>query len=381
MSDTPPPRRPAPTPDQAAVLPRRPAPPAGGPEPDRPAAGAARHHVRRLAVTGRELARRRIAALLRGDPDRLVADALRRSRLTVNFHPDRVTAHGCTVAEGLLADGRYRNQFCTGISNGGLTAYPGGDRDRWEQRMFDDAYQRPGVTADDRPVYGGLDLAGHTDGASPRFGSCYLQLRADVLSRATFCHGDSVTEPTVVGTADVFEPILAAVLTDVDTTGTALGVTADDPVAWWGRLASAMQPGPGRCLDDYVEAQLHGGLDLRRDVAVVVADPSLRGTGSGDVLTELTARYGLTLRWHTGFSLAPAAVPDDLRGPVAPALAAHLADRYAVATLDAAVLGRAAAAVVAAPGQWSDFGDTAQVLQQLKYLWHILVLRGGPYPR
>jgi hypothetical protein len=381
MSDTPLPRRPAPLPDNAAVLPRRAAGPPAGPQPDRPAAGAARHHVRRLAVTGREQARRRIAALLRGDPDRLVADALRRSRLTVNFHPDRVCADGRTVAERLLAEGRYLSQFSTGISNGGLTAYPGGDRDRWEQRMFDGAYQRPGVAAADRPAYGALDLAGHADGASPRFGSCYLQLRADVLSRATFCHGDSVTEPTVVGTADVFEPVLAALLTDVDSTGTALGVTAADPVAWWGRLASAMQPGPGRCLDDYVEAQLHGGLDLRRDVAVVVADPSLRGTGSGDVLTELTARYALTLRWHTGFSLACTDVPDDLRGPVAPQLAAHLCDRYDVATLDAALLGRAAAAAVAAPGEWADVGDTAEVLQQLKYLWHILVLRGGPYRR
>ena len=55
----------------------------------------------------------------------------------------------------------------------------------------------------DRPVYGGLNLAGYVDGASPRFGSCYLELRAAASARATFSHGDSVTEPSVVGTADM----------------------------------------------------------------------------------------------------------------------------------------------------------------------------------
>ena len=60
--------------------------------------------------------------------------------ITVSFHPDRLLADGRTVAESLVADGRYRSQFETGISNGGLTAFPGGDRDVWEQRMFAGAY-------------------------------------------------------------------------------------------------------------------------------------------------------------------------------------------------------------------------------------------------
>ena len=61
-------------------------------------------------------------------------------RITVSFHPDRLLADGRTVAEHLVTDGRYRSQFETGISNGGLTAHPGGDRERWEQRMFAGAY-------------------------------------------------------------------------------------------------------------------------------------------------------------------------------------------------------------------------------------------------
>ncbi|MET8090671.1 DUF3626 domain-containing protein [Micromonospora sp. NPDC005220] len=67
----------------------------------------------------------------------LLAAVVRGGQLTVNFHPDRLCVDGRTVAAALFEDGVYRSQFVTGISNGGLTAYPGGDRDRWEQRMFE----------------------------------------------------------------------------------------------------------------------------------------------------------------------------------------------------------------------------------------------------
>ncbi|KAB2593078.1 DUF3626 domain-containing protein [Streptomyces arboris] len=56
-------------------------------------------------------------------------------RVTLNFHPDRTVA-GRPVLERLGEDGLYVSQFVTGTSNGGLTAHPGGDRWRWESRMF-----------------------------------------------------------------------------------------------------------------------------------------------------------------------------------------------------------------------------------------------------
>ena len=46
--------------------------------------------------------------------------------------------------------------------------------------------------------------------------------------------------------------------------------------------------------------------------------------------------------------------------------------------IDAALVGRAAASVVRSAQEWAWFGQAAEVLQQLKYLWHILVLRGHP---
>ena len=69
------------------------------------------------------------------------------ARVTLNFHPDRVMSDGRTVAEALRDEGIYRSQFETGISNGGLTAFPGGDRDEWERRLFDGAYHAPSTAA------------------------------------------------------------------------------------------------------------------------------------------------------------------------------------------------------------------------------------------
>jgi hypothetical protein len=90
----------------------------------------------------------------------------------------------------------------------------------------------------------------------------------------------------------------------------------------------------------------------------VVADPSFTGTPTAAHLAAVAP-----LRFHPGFVLPAAEFPDDLRGPEAAALARTLGPEL----IDAAVLGRAARTV-----------GSAEVRQLLKYLWHILVLRGRP---
>ncbi|MEU8816897.1 DUF3626 domain-containing protein [Actinoplanes sp. NPDC048796] len=285
--------------------------------------------------------------------------------ITVSFHPDRLLAGGATVAECLAAEGVYRSQFETGISNGGLTAYPGGDRERWEHRMFGGAYT--GTAG--RPIYGGLNLAGYPDGASPRFGSCHLVLAEEVSSRATFSHGDSASEPAVVGTATTFRGVWESLLSEVARTGQALNVPASSP-AEWVRALGVPRTAAGRAMNDYVEAQIHGGVTVAADVTAVVVDPSFRGT---PVQAQLGA-LGPPLRWSPGFRLAAADFPAGLRGSEVPALAAAVAAYFGRDVLDAEVVGRAARE----PSVWSSFGDRAEVLQLLKYVWHILVLRGEP---
>jgi len=296
--------------------------------------------------------RRALAYVRELFPDPAPAGVLERAAITVNFHPYRVVADGRTVAQCLAADGVYRNQFETGISNGGIGEF----RDRWEQRMFPGCYTgRSG-----RPVYGALNLAGFADGASPRFGSCHLVLRPAVLARATFSHGDSYTEPAVMGTAASFGAVWQALLDEVASTGRALNLPAASPAGWVAALGEP-RTAAGRALDDYVEAQIHGGLTLAEDVAAVVVDPSFRGTPYESLLRAI----GVPVRWSPGFELPAAEFPAELRGPEVPPLAARIAARYGRPVLDAEVIGRAA-------------GEPDAPLQLIKYLWHILVILGRP---
>jgi Protein of unknown function (DUF3626) len=126
--------------------------------------------VRRHARDCRTEARRRIDDVLRRarvacDVDALLDALAAGDGLALNFHPDRIAADGRTVAEAMLEDGVYRSQFETMISNGGLTAFPGGDRDRWEERLFGGVYQRAGVRAEavsSRVRLRGLESPGST---------------------------------------------------------------------------------------------------------------------------------------------------------------------------------------------------------------------------
>src|ERR1700677_2630915 len=184
-----------------------------------------------------ERALRHVAALSAGSP----VDA--RLRVTLNFHPDR-PARDQPILLQLAADGCYRSQFVTGTSNGGLTAYPGGDRWRWESRMFGGAYDQ--APPADRPVYGALNFRRKPAGAAPRFGSAYFRLTAETLARSTFCYPDSFLEPSDFGVASAMALI---------------------------ELAEADRQEP---LDDYIEAQVHGPVRLSADVEALVLDPSYR---------------------------------------------------------------------------------------------------------
>ena len=168
---------------------------------------------------------------------RALAAILDVAPIDVSFHPDRPTSQGETVTTGLLATGEYKSQFETGISNGGLTAYAGGSRDLWEERLFAGAYQKPGVAATERPKYGALNLMNYWDGACPRFGSCYFRLKPVVAQRCTFAYGDSSNHPKETAVADYFDVVLSRLLSDVFYKHAALGSEFLEPVEYLQYLA------------------------------------------------------------------------------------------------------------------------------------------------
>ncbi|MBC7277757.1 DUF3626 domain-containing protein [Nocardioides sp.] len=243
-------------------------------------------------------------------------------RVTLQFHPDWPHAGGLVI-ESLARDGRYRSQFETRTSNGGLTAYPGGDRWRWESRLFGGRYDQ--APAAERPVYGAWNRRDDPYGGAIRFGSAHLRLRSDVAERCTFCFPDSVFEPTDHGGPEML-PHLSA--------------TAD---------ASGFDD-----LDECVEAHVHGGVAIARDVEAVVLDPCFRGTKVESAASELDC----AVEWHPGFRVATDGLDPGYRGQEYVDLARSLGD---VLTPD--LLGAAARS-----------GDHDP--QSVKRVWHYLARFG-----
>lgn len=187
-------------------------------------------------------------------------------RVTVNFHPARVH-RGVPLLRCLVEDGEYRSQFETGTGNGGISAFPGGDRWHWETRLFGGAYDT--APASERPKVGALNFRGRVTGAAPRFGSAHLRLRPDISLRSTFCYPDSCFDPSDFGTASRMRLIELATAETRDR------------------------------LDDYIEAHVHGPLRLATDVEAIVLDPCFRETE----VEALARLLPCALEWHPGFRL------------------------------------------------------------------------------
>ncbi len=273
-------------------------------------------------MTPQERALGHVAGLASGPP---VDPAL---RVTMNFHPDRLL-RGRPILAALGQDGVYSSQFVTGTSNGGLTAHPGGDRWRWESRIFGGAYDdAPGA---ERPVYGALNFRRKEVGGSPRFGSAHFRLVASTVARTTFCYPDSHLEPSDFGVADRMGLIDLALADDQD------------------------------ALDDYIEAQVHGPVRLDTHVEALVLDPCYRGTS-----VEAAARgLGCPVEWHRGFRLTVEELRrhPEYRGQEF----VDLGTRLAVdGVLDPRIIGDAARTESHDP-------------QSVKKVWHYLARFGTPW--
>ncbi|KAE9364105.1 hypothetical protein N431DRAFT_432193 [Stipitochalara longipes BDJ] len=307
--------------------------------------------------------------------DLAITSIRQHASVVLHFHPDRPVGLR-TVAKGLLEDGIYKSQFETGISNGSVSAHLGGDRDEWERLLFNGAYN--GVEAIHRPKYGALDLMRNSDGPAPRFGSCFFVLKPEVSTRSTFTFGGSQADPKYRGTLNELHAILSASFQECFTHDFALGVSNIRPSQLMERILnlgvpSQVQVSPSRNLDHFVEAQVHGDITLDHDILELVADPSFRNCDIGQDLEAMSIRYNFPLRWHQGFHMQATNVPMDFRGPSMPFLALRVA-RDGV--IDAKAIGTGARELSRDQNAWKERGTHAEVLQELKLLWHVLVRFG-----
>ncbi len=347
--------------------------------------------IQASAARGRSRARDNIRSILQraGLPDSLYDDALMairsHARVGLHFHPERLSRTGRSVAESLLENGVYRNQFETGLSGGSPTAFPGGERDLWESRLFGGAYQGADSAPSSRPKYGALEVMYHPDGPAPRFGSCYFLLRPEVSQRSTFTFGGSHEEgaPERTGTLDMLEPVLAPLLAQVAQGWGALGVGDLTVAGLLDQLAHGLskpfrdpQNRPlGRALDSFIEAQVHGEIHLGADVERCVADPVFRDHPVGETLAAISKAYGIPLSWHPGFTLAVDKVPEVFRECSLRPLAERIAGR---GILDAAKIGAMANTVELQPEAWQGWAPYELILTQFRRLWHLVVFCGEP---
>jgi Protein of unknown function (DUF3626) len=321
------------------------------------------------------------------------------ARVVIHFHPDRIGPKRMTVAQALLDDGLYRNQFQTRLSSGGLSAFPGGERDTWERTLFGGAYHESGAAYSERPKYGALELVRYADGPIPRFGSCYFVLRTRVSCRIsfTFMGSEDPRASQRLGIIDRMDGVLSALFGEIVEGGIAtppwppfrvptLGVPKLTVPRLLDLLCDLQEPRsdpalgrPGRVLDTGIEAQVHGPVSMKEDIELLVADPAFAGTATGATLRQLATKYRFPLKWHCGFQLAVHDVPNDFRGPEMPRLARRIAGSDGM--LNAAVIGAAEASLREHPECWEDWGSLAESIQHLKQLWHVLVNFGSPYSR
>ncbi len=335
-------------------------------------------HVATVAERDQQRAAERLGPL--GVDDQAALRAIEglqnRARLTLNFHPDRRDSQGRTVAAGLLADGRYRSQFETGISSGGRTAVPGGPRVRWETELFGGAYDAAEGATPVRPAYGALDPFGDPLGGAPRFGSAFLVLRSSCLARATFCMGDSHLGPRDVGTADQMMSVLAGAVEDcADGNGFGRRLSVE---RFLSELTVSESRASARELDRYIEAQIHGPIDMAADVAAIHLDPSFAGTDVHRDLRAAAERYGVDLIWSEGSEVSASVIPDDFRGPEVALLARNMAGEAGI--IDPAAIGRALAdEPFTSPSLDGDPEDSA--LQRYKKVWHCCLKFGVPAPQ
>ncbi|MBD7963910.1 DUF3626 domain-containing protein [Fictibacillus norfolkensis] len=349
-------------------------------------------YVERYAAQHKEDAQATIQHLLRmsnitnDEYQKAVHKLKEHARIALHFHPDRPNSSMNCIAEALLNDGIYKSQFETLLSNGSVSAYPGGLRDRWENQLFGGAYQTKGTTLNERAKYGALNIMKHSDGPAPRFGSCYFLLKPEVSKRATFTYLDSHQNPREKGTFGEFDMIISALFEEIFTRDYALGEPNLMVSSLIQHLVQQIEmpfEDPAekqvyRNLNHYIEAQVHGDLLLKKDAEILVADPSFIGTKVGDTLTSLCAKYDIKLYYHSGFQLSVHQVPSDFRGREMPSLAKRIAKNQLI---DAHLIGEAVMDLTRNPVAWSDRGTQKEILQELKLLWHVLVKYGKPYSK
>ena len=329
----------------------------------------------------KELSQILAAASVNADIDLLASKLLYDCDVTINFHPDRFSNNGKLIIKNLLIDGEYHNQHKTGTSNGGL----GGNRDSWENRLFQGAYHDGVTEMVDRPKYGALNIYNYIDGATARFGSCFFTVKPHVVERCTFAFGDSSTDPDVMGTSKQFCGILKALLQRVSNTGKLVekeDFTIQKAVDYILSMQKDCMNGMGRVLDNIcLETHIHGKLSLFNDVESLYIDEFYIPTEIYPMVKDIAERYDIKLYYIPKRQFNISKIDDEewiWKGvPMTRTLADRINEKFGGnGMLNTVLIGLASQDSVIHPENWLDIGSAYDLFQNFKKIWHYVAFWG-----
>lgn len=295
---------------------------------------------------------------------------LEKACVNLHFHPDRISNNNCTIIDSLTESGEYKNQYQTKISSGSLSAEIGGERDFWENKLFNNIY---GANINERPKYGSLSLNSAIDGASPRFGSCFFVTNPEIKHRSTFTYGDSHHLPNEIGTANHLTLIYVKLYEDIFTRNTALGIPYNSLGDFIKHITKLLKLGEltgknTHNLDFYIETQIHGRIDLKNDITTLVADYSFKETEFESRFNELCEKFDISLVWNLGYKLHINDIPNDFRGIETQIFAKKIAEN---GIINSYIIGKA----LTNEKLKAEY-EKVELFQLAKYVWHCLVKFG-----
>ena len=126
-------------------------------------------------------------------------------------------------------------------------------------------------------------------------------------------------------------------------------------------------------LDSYVEAQIHGPINLQEDVEKLVVDRSLHDTEMEDTVEQLALEYSIEVEWYDGYTAMVEDLPVEFRGYEIDRLMRRIAPD---GELTAAKIGVASNSFHKQPDHWAEWNDGGEGLTYFRRVWHALVYHG-----
>lgn len=314
------------------------------------------------------------------DIDNAIRIILYGKRITVNFHPDSVVKGGKTVIESLLCEGEYHNQFVTGISNGHLSCRKDDLRDVWETKIFG---AQMALKPQERPKYGCVNIFGCPDGALLKYGSCFLNIKPDVVERCTFLVADKREKMLWKGTADSFYVPMLAMMLETVKTGQLFGKPLAGLHGFFDELFKESGGGVsettgGNIFGYGLEAHVFGRLSMAEDVESICIDRSYKGSGIHLLAEELASRYRLEVRWIAE-KRCPAAKLEEMCAETAFAeFVCAFRDRMSFDYLNARVLGKMREFYFINQRKFGCAADDADWNRFFKNVWNTVLLNASP---